>query len=361
MGNHRLGVVSPYLIQGFGAALFLIAIVHHGIELSTLNGLVGPSVAVLLDGLPALGLVYAGYWLAETDLPPDGRWRACRWCIGGATLFVAVMGISLLVRAFEGRTVGEPLLPLLIAAEAGGFAGLIAGYSTGRARVETRRARTINDALGFVNSLLRHDLRNDLNVIQGHAELIDTGGGSAATETDGESSSIIAEKAEEALARLNTTRVVAETLTGDADVERVDLAAITTEMATQIETAHDVSVTTAIPDEVSVTANAGLRSVVDNLLENAVEHNDAEDPRVHVTVETTTETARLIVADNGPGIPDEHKERLREPRSGASGSGGLSLVQRLVEEYDGTVWIDDNDPRGSKVIVELSRPEPSQQ
>lgn len=361
MNYHRLGTLSPYLIQGFGAALFLIAVVHHGTEFYALNGLVGPLVAVLLDGLPALGLVYAGYWLAGTDLPPESRWRACIWCLVGATLFVAVMGLSILVRAFEGRVIGEALFPLLIAAEAGGIAGVIAGYYTDRARVETRRAQTMSDALGFVNSLIRHDLRNDLNVIQGHADLIATGAGSADTETEFDSPSIIVAKTDEALTRIETTGLIAKTLTGDADLERIDLAAITTEMATRIENAYDLSVPTDIPDRAPVTANAGLRSVVDNLLENAVEHNDADDPRVHVAVETSTETARLIVADNGPGIPDEQKERILDFRSGEAGSGGLSLVQILVEGYGGKVWIEDNDPRGSIFTVELSRPDTEQQ
>lgn len=238
---------------------------------------------------------------------------------------------------------------------------MIAGYYTDRARVETRRAQTMSDALGFVNSLIRHDLRNDLNVIQGHADLIATGAGSADTETEFDSPSIIVAKTDEALTRIETTGVIAKTLTGDADLERIDLAAITTEMATRIENAYDLPVTTDIPDRASVTANAGLRSVVDNLLENAVEHNDADDPRVHVAVETNTETARLIVADNGPGIPDEQKERILDSRSGEAGSGGLSLVQILVEGYGGKVWIEDNDPRGSIFTVELSRPDTEQQ
>ena len=360
MGYRRLGLFSPYLVQGFGAVLFLIAVAHHLSEFYALDRLLGPLVAVLLDGLPALGLVYAGYWLTEADLPPEGRWRVCVWCLVGAALFVAVMALSLLVRAFEGRVVGEALFPLLLAAEAGAIAGVIAGYYTGRSRVEARRAQTLNSTLGFVNSLIRHDLRNDLNVIQGHAELIETNAGSADAETEFDSPSIIAEKAEEALTRIETTGAVARMLTGDAALEQVDLAAIAAEMATRTENSHDISVATRIPGRAPVTANAGLRSVVDNLLENAAEHNDADDPRVRVAVETNTETARLILTDNGPGIPDEEKERILGSRSGAAGSGGLSLVQKLVEAYGGEVWVEDDEPRGSSVTVELSRPDTGQ-
>lgn len=357
MQYRRLGAFSPYLVGGFGAVLFLIAVAHHLSEFYALDWLLGPLVGVLLDGLPALGLVYAGYWLAGTDLPAGDRWRVCIWCLAGATLFVATMALSLLVRAFEGRVIGEALFPLLIAAEAGAIAGVIAGYYTGRSRVETRRAQTLTSTLGFVNSLIRHDLRNDLNVIQGHAELIETSAGSADAETGFDSPSIIAEKADEALTRIDTTGAVARTLTGDVALERVDLAAIAAEMATRAETTYDVSVTTEIPGRAPVTANAGLRSVVDNLLENAVEHNDADDPRVHVAVETDTETARLILTDNGPGIPDEEAERALGSRSGAAGSGGLSLAQKLVEAYGGEMWVEDDEPRGSAVTVELSRPD----
>ncbi len=351
MDYRRLQARAPVLIMGLGVVLFLIAVVHHATELYALGGSVGPVVALFLDGLPALGLVYAGYWLSGTDLSPEDLWRVWVWCLLGAALFGTITGLSLLVRAFEGRVIGEAIFPLLIAIEVGGLAAVIAGYSTVRARTEARQAHVVSDALGFVNGLIRHDLRNDLNTIHGYADLIRTDADSA----DSERASVIAERAEEALTRIETTGVVAETLLGDPDLERVDLATITAEMAAQVESTYDLTVTTDLPDHAPVTANAGLESVVDNLLENAVEHNDAEKPRVHVEVETATGTVRLSVADNGPGIPDEQKENVLDPRGGEAENGGLSLVQTLVEEYDGDVWIEDNDPRGSVFTVELPR------
>lgn len=361
MDSRRLSVKTPYLIAGFGTLLFLIAAVHHGTEFYALDNWVGPLVAFLLDGLPALGLVYAGYWLTGTNLSPEDRWRVCIWCFGGSILFTTIMGLSLFIRAFEGRVVGEAVFPLLLAAEAGGIAGVIAGYRTARARVEARRAQTVSDALGFVNNLIRHDLRNDLSVIKARADLISADASSNETETAAENPSIIAEKADEALARLETTGAVAETLVGEPDLERIYLAAITAEIATRIENTYDIPVTTALPDHAPVTANAGLRSVVDNLLENAVEHNDADEPEVNLTVDTNAETVRLEVADNGPGIPDEQKESILDLRSGETESGGLSLVQTLVEGYGGEVRIEDNDPHGSVFIVELPRADTDQQ
>jgi PAS domain S-box-containing protein len=147
MDYHRLREGSPYLVMTLGAALFLIAVVHHTTELYAINDIVGPLAAVVLDGLPALGLVYAGYRLVGTGLSPADRWRVWVWCLAGASLFAVVMGLSILVRAFEGRVIGEAVFPLLIATEAGGIAGVIAGYQTARARTETRHAQTKSDAL----------------------------------------------------------------------------------------------------------------------------------------------------------------------------------------------------------------------
>jgi signal transduction histidine kinase len=333
-----------------GGLLFLTAVVHHTTEFYTLDESVGPLVAVVLDGLPALVLVYAGYRLSDTDLPHGSRLRVLGWCLVGATLFGAVMALSLAVRAFEGRAVGEAIFPLLLATEAGGIAGVVAGYSTVRLRTEARRVREVNTALGFVNSLIRHDLRNDLNVIQGRVDLL----AEEHDVSDTESASVLAEKTDEALARIETTGVVAETLVGNPELEAVDLVAITAEITAQLKNTYGLSVTTEFPDQAFVTANVGLRSVVDNILENAVEHNDAEEPRVHVAVETDSKTARLSVTDNGPGVPDSEKETLRNPRREGAG-GGISLVGTLVDAYGGDVRVGDNDPRGTVVTVQLPR------
>lgn len=145
--SHPIQQLSPYLIVSFGVILFVIAVVHHVTELYAVRGSVGPVAALIVDGPPALGLMYAGYWLTGTDLSTEDRWQIWGWCLVGAILFLTIMGLSILVRAVEGRVVGEALFPLLIATEAGGIAGFLGGYQTARARTEARRAQSASDAL----------------------------------------------------------------------------------------------------------------------------------------------------------------------------------------------------------------------
>jgi len=100
-----------------------------------------------------------------------------------------------------------------------------------------------------------------------------------------------------------------------------------------------------------------LAEVFHNLLTNAVEHNDTEEPHVSVTAERTGETVTVTVADNGPGIPEETRNRLFswESTEGDSNDGGFGLyfVQTMVENYGGAVTAEANEPRGTVFTLEL--------
>lgn len=100
-----------------------------------------------------------------------------------------------------------------------------------------------------------------------------------------------------------------------------------------------------------------LESVFRNLLKNAVQHNHTGHPRITVSMSETDGSATVRIADNGPGIPDDRKEQIfdhGEKGLDSEGTGiGTYLVKRLVTQYGGDVWIEDNDPTGSIFVVTL--------
>jgi sensor histidine kinase regulating citrate/malate metabolism len=80
----------------------------------------------------------------------------------------------------------------------------------------------------------------------------------------------------------------------------------------------------------------------------------AADGASTVTVDGGTTTLR--VADDGPGIPDDQKEEVfgRGDWTPTSPSGfGLYFVDTMVSRYGGSVWAEDNDPRGTVFVAEL--------
>jgi len=100
-----------------------------------------------------------------------------------------------------------------------------------------------------------------------------------------------------------------------------------------------------------------IRRVLINLIDNAVE---AMEQRGIIEIETQHVPAdnlvRVIVADNGPGIPAAERDKLFLPYYSTKqrGSGlGLAIVRRIVAEHGGTIDVTDNVPRGTRFAVEL--------
>ena len=356
MNTRRRWGIGPLAIGLAGALLAATATVHHVGEAATLGTLRGPLIALLIDGLPALALVYAGYRLQRTDLDREYQWLAAVWCLGGVVVFASAVGLTIVVRLLEGRVISEPTFTLLVAASFGGLAGALAGYYRARAVADASRAERASDALAFVNGLIRHDLRNDMQVIRAYAGEIEDAerGDDAVTDH----ATIVREKTDEAFERIDTAGSLAKTVAGEADYEPVDLVAVAEEVADSVETATTATVRTDLPERAPVVANAGLRSVVDNLVENAVEHNDSDDPRVSLAVESDDGVVRLVVSDNGPGIDPVDRPSAYRPGETPDG-GGLRIAATLVDRYGGDLRIVDGGPAdadgGTTVVVTLPR------
>jgi two-component system nitrogen regulation sensor histidine kinase NtrY len=100
-----------------------------------------------------------------------------------------------------------------------------------------------------------------------------------------------------------------------------------------------------------------IRRVVINLVDNAIE---AMERRGRIVVETHCDQpnhlVRIVVADNGPGIPAGEREKLFLPYYSTKrrGSGlGLAIVRRIIAEHGGTIDVGDNTPRGTRFTIEL--------
>ncbi len=104
-----------------------------------------------------------------------------------------------------------------------------------------------------------------------------------------------------------------------------------------------------------------LSSVFRNLLNNAVQHNDKDEPVVEIGIEPLSDEVIVRIADNGPGIPDDIEGSLfNEGKKGVGSSGtgmGLTIVQTLVEQYEGEIQITDNDPTGTIFYIHFEKPD----
>ena len=100
-----------------------------------------------------------------------------------------------------------------------------------------------------------------------------------------------------------------------------------------------------------------IRRVMINVVDNAIE---AVDRRGRIAIETcydeSNHLVRLVVADDGPGIPAGEREKLFLPYYSTKrrGSGlGLAIVRRIIAEHGGSIEAGDNQPHGTRFTIEL--------
>ncbi len=100
-----------------------------------------------------------------------------------------------------------------------------------------------------------------------------------------------------------------------------------------------------------------IKRVMMNLLDNAIAAIDGNGEIViDLSYDKEQETVRIEVADNGKGIPPEHRMRLFEPYFSTKKHGtglGLAIVNTIISDHNGFIRVQDNKPRGTKFIIEL--------
>jgi signal transduction histidine kinase len=107
-----------------------------------------------------------------------------------------------------------------------------------------------------------------------------------------------------------------------------------------------------------------IRTVIRNLLENAVKYSLPDSRPVHVSTAENRQSVLIRVTDDGPGIPEADMPHLFEPfyrvdpsRSKKTGGYGLglSIAKRIVEAHGGTLIAETNPTRGATFIISLPK------
>lgn len=217
------------------------------------------------------------------------------------------------------------------------------------------------EQLEVLNRIVRHDIRNDMTVIRGWAETLEG-------RVDDEGRDALERVFRAADHTMKLTKDARDYIEAIAGEEQPELKSVTlrSHLKAEVDTAQEshpdaeIQISGNIP-AVGVCATEMLSSVFRNLLSNAVQHNDKATPKITVRVEERDESAVVQIADNGPGIPDEQKEAIfgkGEKGLESEGSGiGLYLVQTLVEQFNGAVRVEDNEPEGAVFTIELQKVE----
>ncbi|MGM0606171.1 MAG: ATP-binding protein [Halobacteriota archaeon] len=269
----------------------------------------------------------------------------------------------------EGTVVPMSLSTSVIE-DADGIGGFVCVAKDVSDRIERERHRQRKaEQLELLNVLVRHDIRNDVDLVLAQIRAIRKDSPPPdepivlgprerhSLDRIAESGHRIAELTETAR---NLTRTIAEL---EEECKPIALAPVLKrEIAAASTLSEDavIDVDGDIP-AVVVRANEMLGSVFRNLLANAIEHTDADVPRVRVAVSMAEASVTVRIADNGPGLPKAQRRALRSatptpPESGPSGFG-LYIVGTVIEQYGGHLDVEETGPGGTRIAVTLDRAE----
>ena len=215
------------------------------------------------------------------------------------------------------------------------------GYTVTLIDVTEREIR--RQRLAVLNRILRHNVRNELDVIRAHAE---------------EAQLTEAIAGVDRLGRLSEETRRVQQLMGRSAADRTstELGTLLNDVVTDVTAGTNADASVTAPD-LTVNLDAKLcRYALRHLVENAVEHNDTATPRVVVRCKRSESGIRIAVADDGPGIPDDERsviETGEEDPLGHASSLGLWGANWAVQAMGGSLSFEDSNLGGTAVVVAL--------
>lgn len=225
-------------------------------------------------------------------------------------------------------------------------ADIVGAQGIARTAGERLRRERLNRVL---NRVLRHNLRNDMNIVDGYAEMLTerlSGEDARFAERIGETSDRLVNLAE-------TARTLEENLETVPELEAMDLVPVVERAAGQIDERYpDAELTVETPGEAVAQSAPRLETAVWELLDNAAKHA-GDQP--HVSIEVTMAEDRVVIriADDGPGLPDIEQSVLATGKETplVHGQGlGLWLVYWIIESLNGGLSVRDT---GAGTCVEI--------
>lgn len=234
-------------------------------------------VHVLFGGV----ILALGVHVERSDPLAEERSSVLVWCYGGFTLTFVLTTWGHLGSILDGDLTVDFVSDFVVFTSLGAF-GVIAGVNRGRATRNRRlaeRNEEQRETLALLTRLVSHDVRNDIGIMQGYAELLEE----EVADDNRYALEVIRDRADDSIALLEDASTLVQTRNEEREFEPIDLSRVLEKAAASLSRANpETSVETDVPSGLTVEADHLIRQLFSNLLENAVAHNDPEDLRVSI-------------------------------------------------------------------------------
>jgi len=221
-----------------------------------------------------------------------------------------------------------------------------------------KKYRIAYDQADFYKKLVTHDFSNILLVISGSSQLC-----SFLLEDPEkiEDVKVILDRIKEQVTRANllikNIQIISEIDSKEPLFESIDVYSSLTKSINYFkesykENAIEINVDASF-NQFIVSANDLLHNVFENILNNAIKYNDKPILKISIKIskirKNNNNHVKLEFSDNGMGIMDSRKEKIfqegHDRDKNTKGMGiGLTLVKRIIDSYNGQIWVEDRVP-----------------
>ncbi len=231
--------------------------------------------------------------------------------------------------------------------EEGDMIGIV-GVST-----DISERKEIEDREDFLHSLLRHDLRNKVQIVQGYLELMEDYDLPEEARDHLSKAERGMSEGVEIIEKVRSLRRAQE-----EEVREISISSAVQSAVDQCESmAEEVNIEISVecPEDYRVKGGELLDRVFYNILENSIQHSRGS--KIRIRTESTAEEITCTVEDDGTGISDDKKGEIFDrgyTTDDERGTGlGLFLVKTLLDIYGGSIEVKDSELGGARFDVRL--------
>lgn len=209
----------------------------------------------------------------------------------------------------------------------------------------------MNKLIGILSRVLRHNLRNNMSVVRGYAEML-----VEQVEDPNIDSDTFLSNIERTISLAEKSIVLRRIADSEFQVQEIALASVVEEQAAKVRAEFpDATFHIDSDNQAKITTALHLDIAIRELLENAIKHSPSGT--CDVQIESTVDDVSLTVSDDGPGLPDHEQSVLSGiPETALRHSQGLGLwiVNWAVSAAGGSITPAVSDA-GTEISVTIPR------
>ncbi len=199
--------------------------------------------------------------------------------------------------------------------------------------------------LTMLNKIVRHDLSNDFIVIRSALRLYKA-------NSEIEMLDEIRQRVNKSLETIAVYKKYESFIDSNASLEEIEIFEVINNL-----TAGFPKINFSIKGKCKVFADDALKSVFTNLITNSINHGKASE--IDIEISSVDTICKIKFRDNGMGIPNKIKDKIFDEgfiygKKGHTGIG-LYIVKEVIEEYGGTVSVENNKPKGAVFVINLKK------